>query len=99
MSPLAVIQKIARGDIYTRRITFPEGLTIPEMARLYESREFGSAASFIEAAADPSRIKELDPEAPDLEGYLFPETYALAPRRARVTTGRADGRSLSRHLH
>jgi UPF0755 protein len=81
MSPVAVIEKIARGDIYTVRITFPEGLTISEMARLYESRGFGSAQSFVEAAADPSQIRELDPEAPDLEGYLFPETYAL-PRGA-----------------
>ena len=81
MSPLAVVQKIGRGDIYTRRITFPEGLTIIEMADHYESRGFGSAKSFIEAARDPARIKELDPEAPDLEGYLFPETYSL-PRNA-----------------
>jgi UPF0755 protein len=95
LSPLAVIQKIARGDIYTRRITFPEGLTIPEMARLYESQDFGSAASFIEAAADPSRIKELDPAAADLEGYLFPETYAL-PRG--VPASRLLGMMVDRFL-
>jgi UPF0755 protein len=77
MSPLAVIQKIGRGDIYTRRITFPEGLTIGEMAKLYESRGFGSAQSFIDAAGDTAAVRELDPEATDLEGYLFPETYAL----------------------
>ena len=82
MSPLAVIQKIGRGDIYTRRITFPEGLTIGEMAKLYESRGFGSAQSFIDAARDTAAVKELDPEATDLEGYLFPETYAL-PRGVR----------------
>jgi UPF0755 protein len=81
MSPLAVIQKIARGDIYTVRITFPEGLTVREMARLYESRGFGTAASFIEAAGDESAIAQLDPRATDLEGYLFPETYSV-PRGA-----------------
>jgi UPF0755 protein len=77
MSAVAVIQTIGRGDIYTQRITFPEGLTIAEMARLYESRAFGSAASFVAAAGDPSAIAALDPAASDLEGYLFPETYAL----------------------
>jgi UPF0755 protein len=81
MTPLAVIEKIARGEIYTRRITFPEGLTIPEMGHLYEMRGFGTAASFVEAAADESPITQLDPQATDLEGYLFPETYSL-PRRA-----------------
>ena len=95
MSPVAVIQKIGRGDIYTRRITFPEGLTIAEMAKVYESRGFGSAQSFIDAARDASKIKELDPEAPDLEGYLFPETYAL-PRG--VPASRLVGQMVDRFL-
>ena len=84
MSASAVIEKLARGDVYARRLTFPEGLTIRDMARLYESREFGKAADFIAAAGDASLIQDLDPVAPDLEGYLFPETYAL-PRGTPAT--------------
>jgi len=78
--PLAavdVVERLARGDVYARRITFPEGLTIREMAAIYESRGFGAAARFIEAAANASLIRDLDAQAVDLEGYLFPETYAL----------------------
>src|SRR5688572_13553080 len=85
--PLAavdVIERLARGDVYTRRITFPEGLTIREMAELYEKREFGSRAAFVEAAANVALISDLDSEAVDLEGYLFPETYAL-PRDTPAT--------------
>jgi len=81
ISPLAVVDKIARGDVYTQRLTFPEGLTITEMARVYESRGFGPARAFIKAAGDASLVRDLDPKAADLEGYLFPETYSL-PRRA-----------------
>jgi UPF0755 protein len=77
MTPLEVIGKIARGEVHARRITFPEGLTIREMAQIFESRGFGTAADFEVAAADPARIRDLDAEASDLEGYLFPETYAL----------------------
>jgi UPF0755 protein len=77
MSAVEVVDKLARGDIYTRRITFPEGLTIDEMAKLYEMREFGRASDFIMAAQNASLIRDLDPAAPDLEGYLFPDTYAL----------------------
>jgi UPF0755 protein len=80
MTPMQVIDKLARGDVYVVTITFPEGLTIAEMARIFESQEFGSAAEFVEAAGDPSPIEALDPEARDLEGYLFPETYPL-PRK------------------
>lgn len=76
-SPRDVIARLARGDVYARRITFPEGLTIEEMAGLYESREFGDAAAFVEAARNASLVKDIDPAATDLEGYLFPETYPV----------------------
>jgi len=81
LSPLAVVDKIANGDVYTQRLTFPEGLTIAEMAKVFESRGFGPASAFVKAAGDGGLIKDLDPRARDLEGYLFPETYSL-PRRA-----------------
>jgi UPF0755 protein len=84
ISPLAVVEKIASGDVYTQRLTVPEGLTIPEMAKVFESRGFGPARAFIKAASDASLVKDLDPKAPDLEGYLFPETYSL-PRRAEAS--------------
>ena len=77
MTPAEVIDKIARGEVYNRRITFPEGLNIQEMARLYEQQGFGKASAFIEAARDPAAIRSVDPAATDLEGYLFPETYAV----------------------
>lgn len=77
MTPVDVIEKIARGDVYSRRITFPEGLHMREMARIYEQQGFGTAAAFIQAASDPAAIRDIDPVATDLEGYLFPETYAV----------------------
>lgn len=81
MRATEVVDKIARGDVYARSITFREGLTVREMAALYESGGFGSAAEFIEAAKNAELIRNLDPGARDLEGYLFPDTYTL-PRKA-----------------
>ena len=80
MHALDVIDKIARGDVYKRLLTFREGLTIAEMAQVFEERGFGTAADFQKAAANAQLIADLDPAARDLEGYLFPETYSL-PRR------------------
>jgi UPF0755 protein len=77
MAAVDVVDRLARGDVYTRRLTFPEGLTIREMAEIFETRGFGSRAAFIDAAVNVSLIKDLDADARDLEGYLFPETYAL----------------------
>jgi UPF0755 protein len=80
MTPLEVIDKLARGDVFVTSVTFPEGLTFTDMANIFESHGLGPAASFIQAAKDPSPIHDLDPAAKDLEGYLFPETYSV-PRR------------------
>jgi len=77
MTAVEVIEKIARGDVYTRRITFPEGLNIREMARIFEQHGLGKEAAFIQAAGDPSPVRDIDTVATDLEGYLFPETYAV----------------------
>ncbi len=76
-----VIHKLARGDVYLRSVTFPEGLTIRQMAQLYENAGFGPASAFVEAATNVALVARIDPEARDLEGYLFPDRYAL-PRRA-----------------
>ncbi|MDP3720628.1 MAG: endolytic transglycosylase MltG [Acidobacteriota bacterium] len=84
MTALAVVDKIARGDVYKRLLTFREGLTIAEMAAVFEQRGFGTAADFAKAAQNASLIHDLDPAASDLEGYLFPETYAL-PRHTPAT--------------
>jgi UPF0755 protein len=80
MTPFEIIDKIARGDVFVINVTFPEGLTFAEMAKIFETHGLGTAAAFIQAAKDPAAIQAIDPAAKDLEGYLFPETYAL-PRR------------------
>jgi UPF0755 protein len=80
MTPFDVIDKLARGDVYVIHLTLPEGLTIAEMAKLFESHGFGPASAFVEAANNAALVRDLDPAAKDLEGYLFPETYAL-PRK------------------
>jgi UPF0755 protein len=78
MTAREVVDKIARGEVDLVRVTFREGLTIPEMAAVYEAQKLGTAASFREAAANRSLVASIDPAAADLEGYLFPETYAIS---------------------
>ena len=77
MHALDVINKIARGDVYKRLLTFREGLTILEMSQVFEEKGFGKADEFRQAAGNAKLIADLDPAARDLEGYLFPETYSL----------------------
>lgn len=84
MHALDVINKIARGDVYERLLTFREGLTIGEMSQVFEEKGFGKAAEFVKASQNSALIADLDPAARDLEGYLFPETYSL-PRDTPAT--------------
>jgi UPF0755 protein len=81
MTTREVIDKIARGDVFLRPITFPEGLTVRQMAEIYERDGGGTKAEFLRAAQNRALIHDIDPVAQDLEGYLFPDTYTL-PRRA-----------------
>jgi UPF0755 protein len=81
LSARQVAEKIGRGEVYVHPITFREGLTIKQMAELYESKGFGPAKDFVEASKNAALVQAIDPAAKDLEGYLFPDTYAL-PRRA-----------------
>lgn len=76
-----IIGRLTRGDTFMRALTFPEGLTIREMSIIFEKSGMGLADDFVSAANTVSLISDLDPDAANLEGYLFPATYSL-PRRS-----------------
>jgi UPF0755 protein len=77
ISAVDVVNRLARGDVYLERITFPEGLTLADMAEIYQTRGFGTAADFRAAANRGMLVADLDDAARNLEGYLFPDTYGL----------------------
>jgi UPF0755 protein len=74
-----IVDKLARGDVVRRVVTFPEGSDIEAMAQLVLVQGIAPAA-FREAARNVSLVADLDPEARDLEGYLFPDTYDVTRR-------------------
>ena len=84
-TPADVVARLAAGDVHKRPVTFREGLTVVEMAEIYERSGLGTAEDFRAAAQDSALRAATAPNAPSLEGYLFPDTYAL-PRR----TGAGD---------
>ena len=76
-SVLEVYDRIARGDIFYYTLTVPEGQNLFDIAAEAEKLELFAAADFLRAARDGSSIRDLDPAAPSLEGYLFPSSYRL----------------------
>jgi UPF0755 protein len=75
---LDVYDRIARGDIFYYELVVPEGKNMFDIAAAVEKLDVFSAVRFLEAARDPTPIRDLDPDAPTLEGYLFPDTYRLS---------------------
>jgi UPF0755 protein len=79
MTMKEVIEKLYEGLVVLHKITIEEGLIIPEIAqRLANQGHPGiDPREFTRLARSPRLILSLDPEAPDLEGYLFPDTYMV----------------------
>ena len=75
-STFEVRQRLMTGDVYARTVVVPEGYNIFDIAAAVEQAGLGTAADFITAAqGDLFLIRDIDPNAKSLEGYLFPDTY------------------------
>jgi UPF0755 protein len=72
-----VFEKIRRGETLYEEFTVPEGSNIFDIANLLSGGDTVKPDDFLNAAADPQMIRDLDPAAPSLEGYLFPSTYRV----------------------
>jgi UPF0755 protein len=88
-----VLDLLQRGEAERHDVTIPEGRSLEEVAELVASRGV-TAAAFLAEARDPGPVRDLDPQAPDLEGYLFPDTYDVprGPEGAKVLVRRMTAR-------
>ena len=78
LRPGELVDKIVRGEVLLHQITFPEGYTTEQMAKLLDSHGLANADRFMAAASDPAFVQKLNIPASTLEGYLFPDTYQFA---------------------
>jgi UPF0755 protein len=84
-APRLVAQRLAKGDVTFRSITIPEGLTARETIDLLAKNGFGETGAMERLLLRTDWIKDIDPKARNLEGYLFPETYRFS-RKADAET-------------
>ena len=75
MSIPQIIDHLKTGNVVTQQFLVPEGLTVSQIAKLWEKSGFGTATAFGQAANDPKWKLNYDIEGKTLEGYLFPNTY------------------------
>lgn len=86
-----VFGKIARGEIFYHELVVPEGSNMFDIAASLEQLGIMKAAEFLKVASDPAMIRDLAPQAPSLEGYLFPAVY----RVTRRTTARQAAKEMT----
>ena len=70
-----VYDTIVNGRVYVKEFTVPEGFTMFDIADLAAQNGFLTRDEFLAAARDPSLVRDIAPNAPSLEGFLFPATY------------------------
>lgn len=73
-----VLDKLVRGSVVTYPVTLIEGLTFEEVADTLAANGLGDAETFRLEMQRADRIRDLDPQATNLEGYLYPDTYHFA---------------------
>jgi UPF0755 protein len=93
-SAAEVFARIARGDIFYYELVVPEGRNMFDIAAQAGELGLFPAAKFLSVARNPDLIRDLDPRAPSLEGYLFPSTYRLT----RHTTPEGLARLMTGHF-
>lgn len=85
LRPIDVYQKLIRGDIYLHAVLVPEGSDRFDIAEIVYDTMHVNPDEFLRVAQQASSIRDLDPQASTLEGYLFPDTYRF-PRSATAQT-------------
>jgi UPF0755 protein len=77
-----VYSQIARGETYARVLVIPEGFNMFDIAAAVEKAGIDSQQNFLEQARTQiALVRDLDPQAPTLEGYLYPDTYRVARKQ------------------
>jgi UPF0755 protein len=82
ISPLGVLSKLEEGQQRLSRLTVIEGWTRWDVAALLArlpELKLKNAEEALALLEDTSEIRDLDPAAQNLEGYLYPDTYSFPP--------------------
>ncbi|MEZ4380406.1 MAG: endolytic transglycosylase MltG [Nannocystaceae bacterium] len=78
MTPTEIVDELLRPQpAPERRVTIPEGRNMLQVAEILDDAGFGAKDQLLAAMRDEALLKELEIDAPSVEGYLYPDTYLL----------------------
>src|SRR5512139_2037004 len=78
VTPLQLLELLQSPSLALHWVTIPEGYTALQVAVALEQAGFGGRDVFRCTMEDAAFLRDLDLPATGVEGFLFPDTYALA---------------------
>src|SRR2546423_10665373 len=88
ISPLGVLKKLEEGEQRLSRFTVIEGWTrwdIADSLAHVDELHLADSGDALKLLNDASLIRDLDPAAENLEGYIFPATYNFPDDTKAIT--------------
>jgi UPF0755 protein len=82
LRPAEVLEELRVAQAPDLEVTLLEGWTRMQVAAALAAAGVADGAALGAAFADPAPVRDLDPAARDLEGYLVPDTYRFRPGAA-----------------
>lgn len=83
ITPLQVLKELEKGEERTIKLTIPEGFTrfdiAKRIAEKFPNNPPVDDKTVLEMMNDTSLIRDIDPLAKNLEGYMYPSTYNFPP--------------------
>lgn len=85
ITPLEVLGELKKGRVRTVKLTIPEGFTRFDIAKRIAEQfpQTGGENAALKLMEDVSLIKDIAPEAKNLEGYMYSNTYDF-PRSVTI---------------
>lgn len=81
ITPLQVLKELEKGESQTIKLTIPEGFTRFDIAKRivekFPSNPPVTEQEVLLLMEDTSLIRDIAPQARNLEGYMYPSTYSL----------------------
>jgi len=75
MPPRVLLDYLTSGKTMLKRITFPEGFNLQQMAQRLAEEKLVDEKAFLLSARDLQFLNNLGIKETTLEGFLFPDTY------------------------
>jgi UPF0755 protein len=95
MVPAEIISKLLGGQVVLHPVLIPEGLTMVQIADVFEQQGLAPREELLRLMKDRTFIASLGITADTLEGYLYPDTYKFpkAVKSKEIIT------TMVEHLH